>query len=297
MFHDAIIIGGSYAGLAAALQLARARRRVLVVDAGVRRNRSAAHSHGVLTRDGEPPAEIAAIGRAQVQAYDTVTWIDGTADSAERIEGGFRVAIGGAGMAQGRHLILATGLRDHLPALPGLAERWGRHVFMCPYCDGYERERGRLAVFASSALAMHQALLLPDWGPTTLLLNDAFTPDAEQLRQLAARGVALEHTPVARIEGDADVVLRDGRVLPFAGIFTATRIEVASPIPAQLGCAFDEWPQGSTVRTDAMKATSVPGVYACGDVARAAGSVTFAVADGAMAGMAVHRELVFGPAH
>ena len=296
MFHDALIIGGSYAGMAAALQLARARRRVLVVDAGQRRNRFAAHSHGFLTRDGEAPGTIASIAREQLLAYDTVTWIDGTAESAERVDGGFRVTIGQAGEARARRLILATGLRDHLPDVPGLAQRWGQSAFMCPYCDGYELDRGRVGVLATSALAMHQALLLPDWGPTTLLLNQAFVPDADQARQLADRGVVLEPAPVARIEGKADVVLRDGRVLPFAAVFVAPRIELSSPIGAALGCEMDDWPQGQTLRTDALKATSVEGVYACGDAIRAAGSVSLAVADGAMAGMAVHRSLVF-PAH
>ncbi|OZI42259.1 thioredoxin reductase [Bordetella genomosp. 5] len=296
MFHDALIIGGSYAGMAAALQLARARRRVLVVDAGQRRNRYAAHSHGFLTRDGESPAAIADIARQQLLAYDTVTWIDGTAESAERVDGGFSVTIGKTGAARARRLILATGLRDHLPELPGLAERWGRSAFMCPYCDGYELDRGPVGVLATSALAMHQALLLPDWGPTTLLLNGAFVPDADQAAQLAARGVVIEPAPVLRLEGKADVVMGDGRTLSFAAVFVATRIELASPIGATLGCALDDWPQGQTLRTDALKATTVEGVYACGDAIRAAGSVSLAVADGAMAGMAVHRSLVF-PAH
>ncbi|MFJ1301398.1 NAD(P)/FAD-dependent oxidoreductase [Pseudomonadota bacterium AL_CKDN230030165-1A_HGKHYDSX7] len=296
MFHDALIIGGSYAGMAAALQLARARRRVLVVDAGQRRNRYAAHSHGFLTRDGEAPGVIAGIAREQLLAYDTVTWIDGTAEAAERVDGGFRVSIGQVGEARAQRLILATGLREHLPDVPGLAQRWGRSAFMCPYCDGYELDRAPVAVLATSALAMHQALLLPDWGPTTLLLNGAFEPDAEQARQLADRGVIIEPAAVTRIEGKADVVLGDGRVLPFAAVFVATRIELSSPIGAALGCAMDEWPQGRTLRTDALKATTVDGVYACGDAIRAAGSVSLAVADGAMAGMAVHRSLVF-PAH
>jgi thioredoxin reductase len=138
MLHDAIIIGGSYSGMAAALQLARARRRVLVVDAGQRRNRFARYSHGFLTQDGEPPDAIAARAREQLMRYPTVTWIEGAAKSAVTAENGFQVQLAGGARHDGRRLVLATGVADELPDLPGLRERWGSSVFLCPYCDGYE---------------------------------------------------------------------------------------------------------------------------------------------------------------
>nr|WKF59171.1 NADH dehydrogenase [Paraburkholderia busanensis] len=294
MEYDVIVVGGSYAGLAAAMPLARARRRVLVVDGGLRRNRFAHHSHGFLTQDGTPAASIAATGREQLLSYDTVQWLDGKVIHAQRIEHGFRVEIEGDGHREAKRLVLATGVVDHLPPVPGLAERWGTHVFHCPYCHGYELNQGKIGVLATSPASMHQALLLPEWGPTTFFLDGAFDPDDEQLAKLDARGVTVERERVERIDGELDVVLYSGRTLALAGLFTMPRLDVASPIAAMLGCEFDDTPMGRTVKTDFIKATTVPGVFACGDAARLGGSLPLAVGDGTMAGAATHQSLVFG---
>lgn len=291
---DAVIVGGSYAGLSAALQLARARRRVLVIDAGVRRNRSAAHSHGFLTQDGRAPGEIAADGRAQLLKYATVRWQDGSAVRATAIDGGYKVLLADGSAWQGRRLILATGVIDEMPAIDGVAERWGVHVFHCPYCDGHELEQGRIGVLGTGPMSMHHAMMLPDWGPVSFFINDAFVPDASQLEQLARRGVTVITTPVASIDGAAEVVLTDGSRHAMAGLFAACRTHPAGELAAQLGCAMEEGPMGLFVATDAQKATSVAGVYACGDAARMAGGVAFAVADGVMAGVAAHQSLIFG---
>lgn len=289
---DVIVVGGSYAGLSAATQLARARRRVLVIDAGQRRNRYAHHSHGFLTQDGTEAAAIAAIGRTQLQAYPTVAWRTATATSASAAGEGFCVTLDDGSRVSARRLVLAGGVIDELPAVEGLAERWGRSVFHCPYCHGYELDQGEIGVLATGALSMHHALMLPDWGRVTLFLNGAFEPDAAQLALLASRGVQLERTLVARIAGHADVVLHDGRTLPMAGLFVMSHMRMASPLAEQLGCAMEDGHAGRYVRTDAMQASSVPGVFCCGDMARAAGNVAFAVADGAMAGVAAHRSLI-----
>jgi thioredoxin reductase len=236
MTHDVIILGGSYAGLSAGLQLARARRSVLVIDTGMRRNRFAATSHGFLTQDGSAPAEIAAEARSQLMEYRSVEWLQTAAISAERVQDGFKVALQQGPDVTGKRLVLATGVTDVLPDLDGLAERWGRSVFHCPYCHGYELDQGRIGVLATSPLSMHQALMLPDWGPTTFFLNGAFEPDADQLQQLAWRNVTLEHGLIDRIEGErVDVVMKDGRVLPMDGIFTTTRTVVSAPFSEQLG--------------------------------------------------------------
>ena len=293
MEYDVIIIGGSYAGLAAALPLARARRKVLVIDAGQRRNRFADHSHGFLTQDGAKAADIAAVARKQVRAYGTVEWLDARATGARQVAGGFEVGIEAGVKRTAQRLVLATGVVDTLPEIPGLAQRWGRHVFHCPYCHGYELQQGRIGVLATSALSLHHALLLPDWGPTTLLLNASFVPDAQQLAQLQARGVTVEAGAVREITGHADVLLQDGRTLGFAGLFTIPRSQVENPMAAALGCEFTEGPTGAVIQTDAMKATTVAGVFACGDAARFGGSVALAVGDGTMAGVAAHQSLVF----
>ncbi|MDH5835228.1 NAD(P)/FAD-dependent oxidoreductase [Luteimonas kalidii] len=293
MIHDAIVVGGSYAGMAAALQLLRARRRVLVIDAGQRRNRAAVTSHGFLGHDGSDPAEIARTARAQLARYPTLRWADDTAVSASGERDAFTVVARSGGAHRGRRLLLAIGVSDTLPALPGLAERWGRSVFHCPYCHGYELDRGAIGVLAAGPMSLHQAMLLPDWGSVTLLANGLLEPDAATREALAQRGVAIEATPVARIEGQADVVLADGRVLPFAGLFVASRNAPAGVLAQRLGCELVDTPMGSQIRTDEAKRTTVPGVYACGDAARAPHSVSLAVGDGAWAGAQVHQSLVF----
>ncbi|WP_180902049.1 NAD(P)/FAD-dependent oxidoreductase [Martelella soudanensis] len=299
MIHDVIIIGGSYAGLSAALQLGRARRSVLVIDEGQRRNRFSSHSHGFLTNDGADPAVIAADARAQVMKYSTVSWLSARAESAVRLEPDEGTEARFAVTAKGerhlaRRLLLAIGVRDIMPDIAGLAERWGRAVFHCPYCHGYELNQGEIGVIAGSALSLHQALMLPDWGPTTLLLNNAFEPDDDQLQSLAARGVTIERGPIEAIAGHADVRLVGGRVLPFAGLFALARFEVASPIASDLGLDFEEGPIGAVIRTGEMKETSQAGVFACGDAARPMASVALAVGDGNLAGASVHRSLLFG---
>lgn len=292
MQHDVIVIGGSYAGMAASLQLLRAYRNVLVIDAGLRRNRFASHSHGFLGQDGVDPAEIAGTARRQLEAYPTLTWIDGTAENASGEKDAFVVTTA-AGKHRGRRLLLATGVTDELPAIEGLAERWGTSVLHCPYCHGYELNRGRIGVIATGPMSLHQAQLIPEWGEVTFLVNGALTLDDAARADLSARGVAIEETPVARLDGHADVLLADGRRLSFAGLFTATRNAPATSIAASLGCEIEETPFGTQIRTNAMKETSVPGVFACGDVARVPHSVSLAVGDGAWAGAGVHRSLVF----
>ncbi|WP_434597365.1 NAD(P)/FAD-dependent oxidoreductase [Pseudomonas sp. R4-83] len=295
MVYDVIIVGGSYAGLSAGLQLARARRSVLVLDSGLRRNRFADTSHGFLGQDGRAPGDIAAEARAQLMAYPTVQWLADTAVEAVQVDAGFAVRTRTGEQLSARRLILASGVIDELPDIEGLRPRWGQSVFHCPYCHGYELNQGAIGVLATSPLSIHHALMLPDWGPTTFFINGVFEPDAEQLAQLTARGVRLETRRVRRIEGArADVVLSDGEIVAVAGLFAMPRTRMASPLADQLGCAFEEGPMGPFIQTDATQQTSVPGIFACGDAALAAGSVALAVGDGARAGAGTHRSLIFG---
>ena len=291
--RDVIVIGGSYAGMAAALQLARARRAVLVIDAGRRRNRFASHAHGFLGQDGVDPAVIHATAKCQLLAYPTIRWIEGTATGIVGRKDDFRVVTDDGAAFSGRRLLLATGVADQLPDVPGLAERWGRTVFHCPYCHGYELDRGRIGVIATGPMSVHQAQLLPDWGEITFLTNGAVALDPDQREALRARRVTVEDAAVARIVGDADVELSDGRVLPFAGLFIATRADPASPLAEAAGCVLAETPMGRQIATGDDRETSVPGIFACGDVARTPHSVSLAVGDGAWAGAQLHRSLVW----
>jgi thioredoxin reductase len=290
--YDAIIVGGSYAGLSAAMQLARARRRLLVVDGGQRRNRFAEHSHGFLSRDGAGAADIAGEAKRQLLLYPTVEWRDATVVSASGTADDFVLTDSTGAKSQARRLLLALGVADELPPIPGLSERWGRNVFHCPYCHGYEID-GPIGVLNVHDNSIHQALMLPDWGPTTFLLNGR-QPSAAELETLGARGVALEPAPIEAIVNGADVRLADGRELRFGGLFSASRTRPSSDLAATLGCTMEEGPAGHFVVTDMLKQTTVPGVFACGDVARASGNVALAVGDGAMAGAALHRSLMFG---
>lgn len=293
MQYDVIVIGGSYAGMAATLQLVRARRSVRVIDAGERRNRFASHSHGFLGQDGVPPGEIAATARQQLEAYPTLTWQEARVESITGQLDAFTVTTTDGSVHQGRRILLASGVTDHLPPVAGLAERWGRSIFHCPYCHGYELDQGRIGIVAAGPLSMHQAELLTEWGDVTLLVNRALELTPELRALLARRGAAVEETPIAHIAGHADVHLADGRMLPFAGLFTAARTTPTGHLAQALGCALEDTPMGTQLRIDAENKTSVPGVFACGDVARAPHSVSLAVGSGAMAGAQVHRSLVW----
>lgn len=304
MHHDALVLGGSFAGIAAALQLARARRSVCVVDAGEPRNRFAAEAHGFFGHDGREPRALIGQAREQLQGYPTVTFLQDTAVDAQRIDEGFAVRLASGGTRTARKLLLAYGISDELPQIPGVAQRWGRSVLHCPYCHGYEFAGRRLAVLATMPLSWHQAMMVSDWGPTTLLLNGgpapapAPAPAPEALAQLARRGIALENAPVRELAGEgsalSSVVLEDGRTLAADALFLAAGVRFNSPIAQQLGCALDEGPMGPILRTDAMKQTTVPGVYAAGDIARQPHNATFAAADGVQAGTGLHHALVFG---
>lgn len=293
MQHDVIVVGGSYAGMAASLQLLRARRSVLVIDAGTRRNRFARHAHGFLGQDGVDPAEIVRTARAQLQAYPTLTWIEDTAEAVTGQKDAFAVMTAQGSRYEGRRVLFATGVSDALPRIEGLAERWGTSVFHCPYCHGYELNQGRIGVIATGPMSVHQAQLIPEWGAVTFLTNGVLTLDDAVRADLVSRGVTIEETPIRRLDGDADVVLADARRLAFAGLFTASRNAPSTPIAAGLGCSLAETPFGTQVQTDDMKETSVPGAFACGDTARVPHSVSLAVADGAWAGATLHRSLVF----
>lgn len=297
MNFDTIIVGGSFAGLSAALYLARARRSVLVLDTGAPRNRFAAASHGFFAQDGNDPRVMLEIMRRQVASYPTVQFHDLKAMDAAHNEDGFRVTLENDKTVTGVRLLLAFGVSDILPALPGLAERWGKTVVHCPYCHGYEFSGKRLGVLNLSPMSVHQATLIPEWGPTTFFLNGG-TIEPEIAAQLDERGVAIEPEPVDCLVGEGTslsaIRLRNGVEQPLDALFVGPRNPFNSDIAERLGCAVEDGPLGSVVTVDEMKATNVAGVYAAGDITRMGHTVTFACADGVMAALAIHRSLVFG---
>jgi thioredoxin reductase len=298
MMYDAIIVGGSYAGLSAAMQLARAGRAVCVIDSGSPRNRFASASHGFFGQDGAAPRAMILQGREKLAAYPTVHFVDDRAAEAVPTGDGFSIRLESGASRDAAKLVLAFGVIDDLPGIPGLAAKWGQSVLHCPYCHGYEFRGQRLGVLNVMEKSVHQALMIPDWGPTTFFLNGGAMPDPETVEKLRRRAVTIEPAPIAALEGDHALTgarLEDGRVVELDALYTASRTRMASGIAEQLGCAFDAGMLGPVIRVDGMQMTTVPGVYAAGDIARQMHNATFASADGVMAGTAAHQALIFEP--
>lgn len=297
MSYDAIIVGGSFAGLSAAIYLARARRSVCIIDSGSPRNRFAAQSHGFFAQDGSSPGAMLSTARSQVAAYPTAAFLTGEAVAAAGALGDFSVELATGRKVRGARLVLAFGVSDELPDIPGLAERWGTTVLHCPYCHGFELSGQRLGVLGVSPMSAQQAVLISEWGPTTLYLDGGPEPEAEVRDKLLKRGVTLEPAPVRGLRGDGPglsaVELADGRSSAVDALYLGPRTRLNSDLASQLGCAIEEGVSGPVIRTDPQQATSVAGVYAAGDITRSAHNVTWASADGVTAGLAVHRSLVF----
>lgn len=298
MSADVIVVGGSFAGMSAAMQLARGQRQVVVIDAGRPRNRFAEASHGFFCLDGVTPAEIRQKAIDQLTRYPTVRVQGGQVTSANRETGGFSVVLDNGQTYSARKLILATGVRDEFPEIPGLAERWGKTVIHCPYCHGFELRNRKLGVLATSSLSAHQAGIIPDWGPTTYFTQGEFTPDDEQLAFLNKRGVSIEHTAIVEVLGEAPSIsgvrLADGRTVELEALYIGPKTQMASPLAQQLGCQFEQGPMGPAVSIDDFKQTSVAGVFAVGDMSSKMHNATFASASGVMAGVSVHRALMYG---
>jgi thioredoxin reductase len=294
--QDATIIGGSFAGLSAAMYIARTRRTVCIIDTGSPRNRFAAHSHGFFAQDGSEPGAMLATTRSQVAAYPTATFIEGKAVSAAKEPDGFSVTLATGEVIESAKLILAFGISDELPAIPGLMERWGHSVLYCPYCHGYEFSGQRLGVLNVSPMSPLQAMVIPDWGPTIFYLNGGNELDDASLAELEKRGVAIEPAPVRSLHGEgtrlSSIELADGRMSPVDALYLSTRTRLNSDIAQQLGCEMEEGPFGSVIKTNATKMTTVSGVYAAGDIARPTHNITWACADGVTAAIDLHHSLV-----
>ena len=294
--YDVIVLGGSFAGLSATMYLARSRRRVLLVDAGQPRNRFTNASHGFLGQDGKAPATIREAGRAELARYDNVDFLDGTAVDAITEEDGFTVVMADGNGVRAKRLVLATGVTDILPEIDGLSERGGRSVLHCPFCHGYEYRDRALGVLATGPASAHQGDMIPDWGPTTYFTQGQFEPTPEEQARFSQRGVTIERTPIAKLLGDEPdleaVRLADGRELPLAALFTATRLTMASPIAEKLGCDMEDGPQGPILVVDDQKQTSVTGVFAAGDATMPMHSALLASSSGMIAGVCAYRSLV-----
>ncbi|MGK5558386.1 NAD(P)/FAD-dependent oxidoreductase [Actinomadura kijaniata] len=297
---DAVIIGAGPAGMAAALTLGRVHRPVLVVDAGEGRNAPAGAVHNFLTRDGTPPAELRGLGREELAAYPAVEVRAGTVTGARASQqGGFHLRLSGGGEVGARRVLLATGLADDLPGPRGVEEMWGRSAFHCPYCHGYECTGRRVAVLGAEPARVRLALQLSRFAADVVLCTDGGPLDPESWETLTANGVAVRCEAVVRLEGtDGDLehlVFESGPPLARDAVFVVNVARQRSGLAADLGCA--NFADGC-VEVDEFGRTSVPGVYAAGDMARRAGmpvpmaAVIAAAASGTVAAAAIDQDLL-----
>ena len=301
--YDVVVVGGGAAGLSGALALARSRRSVLVVDSGEPRNGPAAHMHNVLGRDGTPPGDLLAAGRAELAGYGAEL-VDGRAESAARDGAGFRVELAGGRVVRGRRLLVTTGLVDELPEIPGLAQRWGRDVAHCPYCHGWELRDQRIAVIASGPMSVHQAQMWRQITPhVLLLLNGTPEPSAAQAEELAARGIpvvagAIEALEIASGEDRlTGVRLAGGEVVAVDAVVVAPRFTARSGVAESLGLepgAFEMhgFTLGTRIPADESGATSAPGVWVAGNVTNLGATVAVAMAAGQTAAAAINMDLI-----
>jgi thioredoxin reductase len=274
--------------------LGRALRSVLVIDSGEPRNAPADGIHNFLTRDGLTPAAFADSGRAEVAAYGGELRT-GRVVAAAPAGDGFAVRLADGTEHHSRRLLVTAGAVDRLPDIPGLAERWGTTVLHCPYCHGYEVRGKAIGIVASTPMAVHSAVLWRQWSPdVTLFLNDAFTPDEEQDRQLTARGVTVVLGRIAAVD-DTGVTLADGTVVPQDRLVTQTRIEARAGFLDGLGLTPVEHPMGIgtlVAAEDPTGRTAVPGVWVAGNVADPMAQVITSAAAGLTAGAAINLDLI-----
>ncbi|MFD0406806.1 NAD(P)/FAD-dependent oxidoreductase [Kitasatospora sp. NPDC127116] len=314
--YDVVVVGAGAVGLNAALVLGRARRRVAVVDAGEPRNAPAAHMHGYLSRDGMPPAALLAVGREEVARYG-VDLIDArvehiesvehsdhieSAEQSDRIESaepagsagsGFVVHLAGGPVLHARRVVVATGLRDGLPELPGLVERWGHDVLHCPYCHAWEVRDRPLGVLGTGPGAVNQALLLRQWSADVVLLAHTLALTDAERERLAARDVGVVEGRIVRLVSDdgrlRGVELATGQVVPREAVFVFPRPVPRDALLFGLDCARDD---NGWVTTDRTGRTSLPGVWAVGNVADPRAQVVTAAGMGAAAAFALDHDLV-----
>ncbi|TMR41489.1 NAD(P)/FAD-dependent oxidoreductase [Actinomadura geliboluensis] len=290
--REVLVIGGGPAGLSAALVLSRARRDVTVIDAGEPRNAGVAHMQGFFTRDGMPPAQLLETGRTEVRGYGGEIMSGTVERAAGNAADGFVLTLADGKRLRGRRLLVTTGVTDVLPDVPGLQERWGREVQMCPYCHGWEVRDKRIVVLATSPNSVHQASLLRQWSPDVTFLA-AEAPAGDDAARLGARGVRVVEGEARRLVVENDRVtgfeLADGSVLGADAVFLApTWVAKDGPL-TDLGCEIGD---DGFVKVDTTGRTSVPGVWAAGNVTSPGGQVIIAASAGSMAAAMVNADLI-----
>lgn len=288
--YDVAILGGGAAGLSAALVLGRARRRVVVIDAGAPRNARAANMHGYLARDGMSPADLIARGRAEAARYG----VEFVRDHVAAAEPGFSVQLGDSGVLEARRLLIATGATDELPKVEGVRERWGRDFLHCPYCHGWEVRDQALGVLATGAGSVEHAELIRQWSTDLVFFTHTHGLSNDERERLAALGIRVVDGEVRMLVVEDDrlrgVVLADGSIVDRAAVFVRPNMRPnASELFAQLGCAVDDL---GFIRVDEAGRTSARGVWAAGNVANPRAQVITAAGEGSAAAISINADLV-----
>lgn len=291
--HDMVVVGGGAAGLSAALVLGRARRRVAVIDSGSPRNAPAAHMQGFLSRDGLPPNELLALGREEVEGYGVEIIASSAIEIASVGASQFRVTLGDGRSIVARRLLIATGLRDEIPDIPGLRERWARDVLHCPYCHGFEVRDRKLGVLGGSPTAVRYAQIVRQWSDDLTYIATAGSLTTAERQQLAARGIGIAEGAARRVLVEDDrlcgIELDGDRVVALDALFVPPRFVPNSDLLVSLGCAIDDdrWPVAG-----AEGSTTVAGVWVAGNVADARAQVITAAGQGSAAAIAINADLV-----
>ena len=290
---DVVIVGGSYAGLSAAMALGRSLRRVLVIDSGSPCNRQTPHSHNFITQDGETPHAIASKARQQVSQYSTIKFVNDIAVNGEKTENGFRIKTQGGANFSGNKLLFATGIKDTMPNIKGFEACWGISVVHCPYCHGYELRGMKTGILANAEKAFHLASLVSNLtDDVTVLTSGRAQFNSDQTFKLNRHHIPVVESEVSEIEhndGHArSVVFTDGTRMDFNALYAAIPFTQHSTIPVELGCEVTE---NGYIKIDSAQKTNIPGVFACGDNSNMMRSVANAVYSGNVAGAMINREL------
>lgn len=291
---DVIIIGGSYSGLAAAMALGRALKKVLVIDSGEPCNRQTPHSHNFLTQDGETPTEIATLGKQQVQMYNTVEFFYGLATNGRKIENGFDIEVATGEIFGADRLIFATGIRDVMANLDGFAACWGISVLHCPYCYGYEVRNEKTGILGNGEYGFELARLIFNWtNDLTLFTNGTSTLTAGQTEKLQKHRIKIIEKEVQKLKHSEgyvqNIVFRDGTESSSKAIYARSPFEQNCQIPKTLGC---ELTDEGYLKVDAFGGTTINGIFACGDNATRMRTVANAVAMGTTAGIALSKQMI-----
>jgi thioredoxin reductase len=291
---EIIIIGGSFAGLSAAMSLGRALRNVLIIDSGLPCNRQTPYSHNFITQDGKTPKQIATIAREQVAQYKNVKFYGGTAVRATKKKKGFEIKTQGDDLFYSKRLVIATGLTDIMPAISGFAECWGVSVIHCPYCHGYEVRNEKTGILGNGDYGFEFSRLVSNWTKDlTLYTNGKSTLTTEQAQKLEKNNISIVEKEIQNFEHKngqiQNIVFSDNSKTSITAIYARPASTQQSDIATQLGCELTE--QGR-VKVDGSQKTAIDGVFACGDCSNSSRDIALAVSSGMIAGGTCNKELI-----